>query len=55
MKQNWTLKAMFTALSAVALIGIAGQAMANEEIIKRSKDGTWSKLGYASPQPIKRH
>ena len=46
MKQNWTLKAMFTALSAVALIGIAGQAMANEEIIKRSKDhNMWAAPG----------
>jgi len=46
MKKHWTLKAMFAALGAVALLGIAGQASANEEIIKRSKDhNMWAAPG----------
>ena len=46
MKQHWTFKAMIAALSAVALIGIAGQASANEEIIKRSQDpNMWAAPG----------
>lgn len=46
MKQHWTLKVMFAAISTVALIGMVGQASANEEIIKRSKDhNMWAAPG----------
>ena len=46
MKQHWTLKVMFAAISTVALMGMVGQASANEEIIKRSKDhNMWAAPG----------
>ena len=45
-KQQLMLRGVYAALGALAMVGIAGQASANEEIIKRSKDhNMWAAPG----------
>lgn len=45
-QQHFALRAVYAAVGAVALFGVASSAFANEEIIKRSKDhNMWAAPG----------